>query len=118
MTGYYLPEQRAIYLREAAQLQMTKTLAHELGHYFSHHTASDPATETEAEGISYVVLAHFGLDSGERSFPYVATWAQDRHTLRAALGSIQRVSGLMIDRLEGPTPDDFRSETPSAATVT
>ena len=48
-----------------------------------------------------MVLAHFGLDSGERSFPYVATWAQDRQTLRAALGTMQRVSGLMIDRLAG-----------------
>ncbi len=48
-----------------------------------------------------MVLARYGLDSGERSFSYVATWAKDRHTLRAALGRIQSVSRLMIDSLEG-----------------
>ncbi len=54
------------------------------------------------------MLAHFGLDSGERSFPYVATWAKDRHILRAALGTMQRVSGVMLDRLEGEggVPDE------------
>ena len=71
MMGFYEPANRAIYLREAAQLQKTKTLAHELAHHFAEHKVSGPESETEAEAVSYVVLAHHGLDSGERSFPYV-----------------------------------------------
>jgi len=31
-----------------------------------------------AAPVAYVVCARFGLDTGERSFPYVATWSQDQ----------------------------------------
>ena len=51
--------------------QMTKTLAHELGHHFAEARESNPEEETIAESVAYVVCAHFGLDTGERSFPYV-----------------------------------------------
>src|SRR5215212_5373807 len=100
MMGFYEPDRRLIALREGSQLQMTKTLAHELGHHFAEHTESGSASETEAEGIAYVVLAHHGLDSGARSFPYVATWAQDAAVLRAALTRIQQVSLKIIERTE------------------
>src|SRR5215210_5617885 len=104
MMGFYEPQNRLIALREGSQLQMTKTLAHELGHHVAGHTESGPASETEAEGIAYVVLAHHGLDSGERSFPYVATWAKDKTVLKAALTSIQQVSLTLIERTQGPDP--------------
>jgi antirestriction protein ArdC len=103
--GHYDSRRWQITLRDAALLQMTKTLAHELGHHFARHERSDPASETEAEGVAYVVLAHFGLDSGERGFPYVATWAKDGRVLRAALTNIQRISLRMIDRLAPTNPD-------------
>jgi hypothetical protein len=56
--------------------------------------------ETIAEASAYVVLAHFGLDSGERSFPYVAVWAHDRTVLRGVLGTIQGVATTLISRVE------------------
>lgn len=99
MMGFYEPATRSIFLREAAQLQKTKTLAHELAHHFAAHKESGPASETEAEAVSYVVLAHHGLDSGERSFPYIATWSKDKAVLKTALATIQRVSTTIIDRL-------------------
>lgn len=34
--------------------------------------------EVEAESVAYVVCQHFGLDTGEYSFGYVAGWSQDR----------------------------------------
>jgi hypothetical protein len=103
--GYYSPRERLIVVRENPMLQKTKTLAHELGHHFAGHGAEGETTsraegETAAEAISYVTLAHFGLDSGARSFPYIATWAQDQNTLRNALGQIQKVSAVLIDRVE------------------
>jgi hypothetical protein len=114
MMGFYDPSTKEIHLRWAAMAQMTKTLAHELAHHFCQHQASDPESETQAEGIAYVVLAHFGVDSGARSFPYVATWAQDRNVLKGALSTIQTVSSGMIDRLlvaeeefRGPSPKVF-----------
>lgn len=102
--GLYHPPTRRIVVREAAQLQMTKTLAHELAHHFTGmpetYDARREEHETIAEAVAYVVLAHFGLDSGERSFPYIATWARDTTVLRGALGTIQRVAGTIIDRVE------------------
>jgi len=103
MMGFYEPDTRAIYLREAAQLQKTKTLAHELAHHFAKHQVSGAASETEAEAVSYVVLAHRGLDSGERSFPYIATWSKEKAVLKAALATIQTVSTTIIDKLN-PDP--------------
>lgn len=100
--GFYSPSERLIVVREQAQRQMTKTLAHELAHHFAGHRVSGAASETEAEAVAYVVLAHHGLDSGARSFPYVATWSQDKAVLKAALTTIQSVSGAIIDRLAPP----------------
>jgi hypothetical protein len=85
---------------------MTKTLAHELAHHFTglHETPSAQREEHEtiAEAVAYVVLAHHGLDSGTRSFPYIATWARDRATLTGALGTIQTVSATIISRIDAP----------------
>ncbi|MFN0074002.1 MAG: ArdC-like ssDNA-binding domain-containing protein [Chloroflexota bacterium] len=98
--GFYSPTERLIVLREAAPRQMTKTLAHELAHHFGGATASSPEEETTAESVAYVVCARFGLDTGERSFPYVATWSRDPQVFRTALGTVQSLSHRMIERIE------------------
>jgi hypothetical protein len=109
--GFYERGANRIVLRLAAQLQMTKTLAHELAHHFAGHGGPDDRSsraekETVAESVSYVTLAHYGLDSGERSFPYVAVWSKERKVLQEALGTIQRVGARLIDAVgeqAGPT---------------
>lgn len=111
LMGYYSPADRVILIKQAPMLQMTKTIAHELGHHFAVHAggkdaSTRPEQETVAESTAYVVCAHFGLDTGERSFPYIATWAKDRHVLREALGTIQKVSAIIIDRVEQRTVDE------------
>lgn len=98
--GYYQPATRTITLRLSAQRQMTKTLAHELGHHFSRARESNPEEETIAESVAYVVCSRFGLDTGERSFPYIATWSQEPRVFRAALTRIQAVSSEIIGRIE------------------
>src|SRR5215208_1589535 len=105
MMGFYERGSQRIVVRLAAQLQMTKTLAHELGHHFAGHgTPEDSAPraeqETVAESVAYVVLAHHGLDSGERSIPYIATWSQDRKVLQQAMSTIQQVSATLIDGVQ------------------
>jgi antirestriction protein ArdC len=95
--GFYSPTERLIVLRETGQLQMTKTLAHELAHHYGTYQTSNAASETVAESVAYVTLAHHGLDSGVRSFPYVATWSREPSVLRAALGEIQSISSRLID---------------------
>lgn len=98
--GYYEPDARRIVVREASPRQMTKTLAHELAHHFGAGVESTPEEETMAESVAYVVCARFGLDTGERSFPYIATWSKDAAVLKAAMARIQQVSGRIIERLE------------------
>jgi antirestriction protein ArdC len=101
--GFYSPTERLIVVREAAARQMTKTLAHELAHHFGGATAPSAEEETVAESVAYVVCARFGLDTGERSFPYVATWSREIQLFRHALGRIQGLSGRLIDHLERET---------------
>jgi hypothetical protein len=111
ITGFYERGSSRIVLRLAAQLQMTKTLAHELGHHFAGHGLPEDGSpraeqETVAESVAYVVLAHHGLDSGERSFPYIAIWSEDRKVLQQVLGTIQKVSARIIDGVEHQAAGD------------
>jgi len=99
--GVYSPDERQIVLRQAATRQMTKTLAHELAHHFGGTTIPSPEEETTAESVAYVVCARFGLDTGQRSFQYVATWSQDPRVFRGALSRIQTLSLRIIERIEG-----------------
>ena len=106
--GAYWPDERRIRLGVAPMRQLTKTLAHELAHHvhqtvLGEESAERAEQETVAESVAYVVCQHFGLETGERSFPYVAIWAQDRAGLQAALGTIQRVSTTLIGAIERNT---------------
>jgi antirestriction protein ArdC len=98
--GYYRPRSKEIVVGAYSQRQLTKTLAHELGHHIAH---VDDRAENEcvAEGIAYIVCAHFGVDTGERSFPYVAGWAKDKAVLKSVLGTIQTASATLIDGVLG-----------------
>jgi len=82
--------------------QQLKTLLHEVAHYFSEGVFHIPRrdAETIAESAAYVVGAHYGFDTGVRSFPYVALWAQDKKILNDNLQAIRRVSTTMLERLE------------------
>jgi len=81
----------------------TKTLAHEAAHYLADHRSHvDRAdAETVAESAAFVVLAHFGIDAGAYSFPYVARWAKDRAVLKRNLHTIQQVASTLIGAAEG-----------------
>lgn len=104
--GFYEPGERRIVVREASPRQMTKTLAHELAHHFGAGTHSSPEEETMAESVAYVVCARYDLDTGERSFPYVATWSKDAAVLKGAMARIQQVSSRIIGQLEPPSRRD------------
>ena len=100
--GMYLPGKKEIVVRQAAPLQMTKTLAHELAHHFAFSDVPHTRGEHEsiAEATAYVVCSHFGLDTGVRSFPYVALWSRDQAVLKGVLTTVQKVSAKMIDGVE------------------
>jgi hypothetical protein len=103
--GHYEPGARRIVVRGSVpQLQQTKTVCHELAHHLTgkHETYGEfrDEHETIAEATAYVVLAHFGLDSGARSFPSIATWARDRAVLRGVLGTTQGVASTIVSKIE------------------
>jgi len=99
--GIYEPSSKTITLRLSSQLQMTKTLAHELAHHFAGNERSDAESESVAEACAYVVCGHFCLDTGARSFLYVAHWSQTTDRLKAILTTVQKVSTTMITGIEG-----------------
>ena len=56
----------------------------------------------EAESIAYIVCNHFGLDTSDYSFPYIAGWSsgRDMKELKASLDIIRVTSGQIIDDLQ------------------
>ena len=98
-----------VYVQDGMAPAMTaKTLAHEIAHALM-HTGKDESRaglstadlELEAESVAYVVLQHFGIDSGDYSFGYIASWRfehKDADKALAELGSrIQKTAADIID---------------------
>ena len=58
--------------------------------------------EVEAESISYAVCKYFGIETGENSFGYIASWSQGKELkeLRASLETINKTSGTLISDIE------------------
>ena len=109
--GYYLPGSKLIYVKRAAQVQMVKTLAHELGHHFDAGREGSPRDEREtvAEAVAFVVSSCYGIDTTAYTFPYVAGWAAKREgseVIKTVMGRVQRTVHRMLDLLEGSVPKD------------
>lgn len=86
-------------------LNKSATLIHEMAHASLHHP-TDGLTKAErefqAELVSHVVSKHFGLDTEEKSIPYIATWTkngQDIENKRLLLKQVQETSSLLIKEI-------------------
>lgn len=105
---------KSIWVRpEESRAQQLKSLIHELAHYYSEGVFRIPRrdAETIAESAAFTVGAHYGFDSGVRSFPYVALWAQDKKILAQNLSSIRKVADTILHALE-TAPKKFLAVTP------
>jgi hypothetical protein len=94
---------RSIWVKpDEPRAQQLKSLLHEMAHYYSEGVFRIPRrdAETIAESAAFAVGAHYGFDSGVRSFPYVALWAQDKKVLQANLTNIRKVTNVILERLE------------------
>ena len=58
--------------------------------------------EVEAESISYAVCQYFGIQTGENSFGYIASWSEGKELkeLRASLETINKTSCELISDIE------------------
>ena len=117
--GYFSPSDQSITIREGmSEVQTICAMVHEIAHSKLHNyekqqaeaaagkdgaeiTKKDRNTEeVEAESISYAVCQYYGIQTGENSFGYIATWSQGKKLkeLRASLETINRTaSGLITD---------------------
>jgi len=99
--GFYVG--KTIWVRpEESRAQQLKTLLHEVAHYYSEGVFRIPRSDAEtiAESVAFTIGAHYGFDTGARSFPYVAIWSKDKKVLEANLASIRKVSAKIFDGLE------------------
>ena len=95
-----------------SQLQTIKTAIHEIAHAKLH--AIDPndpeqtnrpdsrTREVQAESVAYAVCQHYGLDTSEYSFGYVAGWSSGRELaeLKASLEVIRSTAHELISALD------------------
>jgi len=100
--GQYSPPNRIWVRPEEPRAQQLKSLLHEVAHYYSEDVLRIPRrdAETVAESAAYVIGAHYGFDTGVRSFPYVALWAQDKKVLEQNVGAIRKVATTILEGLE------------------
>lgn len=111
--GYFDVKQERIAIQEGmSEVQNVKTLIHEMTHQKLHsidkETGERPdisrnQKEVEAESTAYTVCKHFGIDTSDYSFSYVAGWSQGREMeeLKGSLETIRRASAQIINSVEG-----------------
>ena len=58
--------------------------------------------EVEAESISYAVCQYYGIETGENSFGYIATWSKGKELkeLRASLETINKTASELITDID------------------
>lgn len=104
--GYCSHKQQRIAIREGlSQEQTVKTTIHELAHVLLHTPDVErdrQAFEVQAESVAYVVCQHFGVDSSQYSFGYVAGWSGsvELEVLEQSLTVIQNGALQIIDSTE------------------
>ena len=110
--GYYHTAEQRIALQEGmSEMQTVKTLIHEMAHQKLHsHEKEKPreerltarSKEVEAESVAYTVCQHFGIDTSDYSFGYIAGWSSGKETaeLKESLGKIRDAASELITGIE------------------
>ena len=103
--GYFAPKTNEIVIdsQESDQGMRLKTLYHEYAHSQLHGLTSAfkdrprGYQEAQAEAVAYVAMQNIGIDTGDYSLGYVATWAKDQTVIHQALSEIQQVSNKTLE---------------------
>lgn len=110
--GYCDPVAQKIVIREGmSESQSVKTAIHEITHADLHapeiniamNDRTDRRTkEVEAESTAFVVCSHYGIDTSDYTFPYLASWSSTKELkeLQSSLEKIQKQAGDLIDRID------------------
>ena len=110
--GYYDREAKRIAVQEnMSEGQTLKTMIHEVAHSKLHSKEVEQdeqmrkdrnTKEVEAESVAYTVCQHFGVDTSDYSFGYIAGWSSGRDTkeLRSSMDTIRRTASELITGIE------------------
>lgn len=114
--GYFHTEENRIAVQEnMSESQTLKTMVHEVVHFMLHNKeinredlmeepVKDRNTkEVEAESVAYTVCQHFGIDTSDYSFGYIAGWSsgKDMKELKSSLDTIRKTASELITGIEG-----------------
>ena len=113
--GYFSLTDKRIAIKEGvSELQAVKTAIHEIAHAKLHdvdlnappeeqNRVDRRSREVQAESVAYTVCQHFGLDTSDYSFGYVAGWSSGKEMteLKASLETIQATAKELITEIEG-----------------
>ena len=104
-------EKQRIAINEGmGEMQNIKTAIHEIAHATLHDTApDDPARpdrrtrEVQAESVAYAVCQHYGLDTSDYSFGYIAGWSSGKELaeLKGSLETIHSTAAELIKTIDG-----------------
>lgn len=112
--GYFIDLSHPIAIKEGmSEAQTAKTGVHEVAHAKLHAREAEQDTEkavykdretkeVEAESIAYTVCQHFGIDTSDYSFGYIAGWSSGKEMpeLKSSLDTIRRTSSELIKGIE------------------
>ena len=112
--GYFHTTDHRIAIQEGmSQSQTVKTAIHEVAHAKLHDRERNRdidavldkdrnTKEVEAESVAYTVCQHFGIDTSDYSFGYIAGWSSDRDMkeLKSSLDTIRKTASELITGIE------------------
>ena len=112
--GYFHTTDHRIAIQEGmSQSQTVKTAIHEVAHAKLHDRDRNQdidavldkdrnTKEVEAESVAYTVCQHFGIDTSDYSFGYIAGWSSDRDMkeLKSSLDTIRKTASELITGIE------------------
>ena len=120
MDGFFSLDSQSITIRAGmSEVQTVSAVVHEITHALLHNETEEPALpegdaaqpakkkdrhteEVEAESVSYAVCQYFGIQTGDNSFGYIATWSQGKELkeLRESLETINKTANQLISSID------------------
>lgn len=112
--GYFSTAEKRIAVQEnMSESQTLKTMVHEVAHSRLHDKEVNQSMdipvkdrntkEVEAESVAFTVCQHFGIDTSDYSFGYIAGWSSGRNMkeLKSSLDTIRKTASELITGIEG-----------------
>lgn len=112
--GYFSTAEKRIAVQEnMSESQTLKTMVHEVVHSMLHDKEVNQSMdipvkdrntkEVEAESVAFTVCQHFGIDTSDYSFGYIAGWSSGRNMkeLKSSLDTIRKTASELITGIEG-----------------